>query len=103
LYLLIISGRRNVNALTKQKGADTMTKTMTFAVALALVLVAVMIAAAGINFKSSADAAALPLAVTPGIETPVRATKGDRLDARTEFRVIAGVTVVLRDFSRVVR
>ena len=66
------------------KGTDTMTKTMTFAVALTLVLVAVMIAAAGINDNSPADAAGLPFAVTPGIETPVRATKSDRLNVRQQ-------------------
>ena len=80
-----------------------MTKTMTFAVALALVMFAVTIVTAGINDNSPADAAALPFAVTPGSETPVRATKGDRLDARTEIRKIAGVTVVLRDFDQVIR
>lgn len=80
-----------------------MTKTMTFAVALALVMFAVTIVTAGINDISPADATALPFAVTPGSETPVRATKGDRLDARTEIRKIAGVTVVLRDFDRIIR
>ena len=80
-----------------------MTKSTTYALALALILDAVMIAAASINTNSPADAAALPFAVTPGIETPVRATKGDRLNGRPEFRRIAGVTVVLRDFDRAVR
>ena len=73
------------------------------AVALALIASTIMIAAASIDYNSPADAAALPFAGTPGIETPVRATKGDRFDARPEIRRIAGVTVVLRDFGRVVR
>jgi hypothetical protein len=80
-----------------------MTKTMKFAVALALVMFAVTIATAGINYNSRTDAAALPLSGTPGNETPVRATKGDRLDASPDIRKIAGVTVVLRDFDRVIR
>ena len=80
-----------------------MTKSTTYAVALALILDAIMIAAAGINYNSPADVAALPFAVTPGIETPVRATKSDRLNGRPEIRRIAGVTVVLRDFGQVVR
>lgn len=80
-----------------------MTKTTTYAVALALALDAIMISAAAIDYNSPADAANLPFAFTRGIETPVRATKNDRLDARPEFRMIAGVSVVLRDFSRVVR
>ena len=50
-----------------------------------------------------ANAAALPFAVTPGIETPVRATKSDRLNVRPEIRKIAGVTVVLRDFDSIIR
>jgi hypothetical protein len=78
-----------------------MTKTMTFAAA--LVVVAVTIATAGINDNSPADAAALPFAGMPGSETPVRATKGDRLGARTEIRKIAGVTMFLPDFDQVVR
>ncbi len=80
-----------------------MTKTMKIAVALALVLFAVTIVTAGINDNSPADTTALPFAVTPSSETPVRATKGDRLDARPEIRKIAGVTVVLRDFDRTIR
>ncbi len=80
-----------------------MTKTMKFAVALALVMFAVTIATAGIYGNSPADTGALPFAVTPGSETPVHATKGDRLDVRPEVRVIAGVTVVLRDFDRTIR
>lgn len=80
-----------------------MTKSTTYAIALALILDAVMIAAASVNYNSSANAGALPFAATPGIATPVRATKGDRLDGRPEFRRIAGVSVVLRDFSQTVR
>ncbi len=73
------------------------------AVALALVADTIMIAAAGMNYNSPADPTVLPFAGTPAKQTPVRATKGDRLDARPEIRRIAGVTVVLRDFSRVIR
>lgn len=80
-----------------------MTKSTTYALALALILDAVMIMAASINYNSPADAAALPFAVTPGIETPVRATKSDRLNGRPEIRRIAGVSVVLRDFAQTVR
>ena len=74
-----------------------------FAVALALVLAAIMAVAGGINPNSPADASALPFDAKPGNETPVRATKGDRLDVRPEIRKIAGVTVVLRDIGRIVR
>ncbi len=77
-----------------------MTKSTTIAVALALILAALMIVAVGISYKSPANGAALPFAVTPGIETPVHATKSDRLNVRPEIRKIAGVTVVLRDFDR---
>ena len=73
------------------------------AVALALIVSTIMVAAASIDYNSNANAAALPFAGTHGSETPVRATKGDRLDARPDVRRIAGVTVVLRDFNRVVR
>jgi hypothetical protein len=45
----------------------------------------------------------MPFSAKPGSETPVRATKGDRLHVRPEIRVIAGVTVVLRDFDRTIR
>ena len=85
------------------KGMEPMTKTTTYAVALALIIDAIMIVAASINYNSPADAAALPFAFSPGSETPVRASKGDRLDGRPEIRMIAGVSVVLRDFDRVVR
>lgn len=80
-----------------------MRKSTTYALALALILDTIMIVAASINTNSPADAAALPFAVTPGIETPVRASKSDRLDGRPEIRRIAGVSVVLRDFGRAVR
>jgi hypothetical protein len=73
------------------------------AVMLALILVTIMIAAAGTNYNSAAGAAALPFAGTNGNETPVRATRGDRLDSGLEIRRIAGVSVVLRDFSQTVR
>ena len=84
------------------KGTDTMTRSTTYALALALIADTIMIAAAAINYNSPA-APALPFAAAPGIESPVRATKSDRLNGRPEFRRIAGVTVVLRDFGQVVR
>ena len=74
-----------------------------FAVTLALVLAVMMVVAGGMNYNSPADAAAVPFGTKSGNETPVRATKGDRLDVRPEIRQIAGVTVVLRDISRIVR
>ena len=80
-----------------------MTRSTTYAVALALIADTIMIAAAAINYNSPAAAPALPFAAAPGIESPVRATKSDRLNGRPEFRRIAGVTVVLRDFGQVVR
>jgi hypothetical protein len=80
-----------------------MTRSTTYAIAVALILAAIMIAAASVNYNSPAEAAALPFAVTPGNEIPVRATKGDRLDGRPDIRRIAGVTVVLRDFGRAIR
>ena len=80
-----------------------MTNPMKFAVALALIFAAIMIAAASINYNSPAATTALPSSAKFGNETPVRATKGDRLDVRPEIRMIAGVTVVLRDFDRIVR
>ncbi len=39
----------------------------------------------------------------PGNETPVRATKDDRLHVRPETRKITGVTVVMRDLGRTIR
>lgn len=74
-----------------------------FAVALALIADTIMIAAAGIDHNFRNDPAATPVFGAHGAQTPVRATKGDRLDARPEIRRIAGVTVVLRDFGRAVR
>jgi hypothetical protein len=79
-----------------------MTLSMTFAVALALIL-ATIFAVAGLNkYSSLADAAGLPFSAKLGNETPVRATKGDRLHVRPETRKIAGVTVVLRDFDQII-
>ncbi len=80
-----------------------MTNSTKFAVALTLILVAIVAVASGNKYNSPTDAAALPFSTKPGNETPVRATKGDRLDARPEIRKIAGVTVVLRDFDRTIR
>ena len=81
-----------------------MTNSTKYAVALVLVLAAVAaVAIGGIKSKSSADAAALPYSAGSGQETPVRATKSDRLHVRHDVRQIAGVTVVLRDFDRVIR
>lgn len=73
------------------------------AVALALIADTIMIAAAGINYNAPADPTVLPFAGTHSKQTAVRTTKSDRLDARPDVRRIAGVSVVLRDFSRVVR
>ena len=86
-----------------KQGTNAMRNSTKCAVALALVLAAIMVVAGGINYNSPADAAALPLAAKPGNETPVRATKGDRLDVHPEIRKIAGVSVVLRDFGQTVR
>ena len=74
-----------------------------FAVALALVFAAITVVAVGNKNSFSADTAALPFSAKPGNETPVRATKGDRLDIRPEARKIAGVTVVLHDLGRTIR
>lgn len=73
-----------------------MTNAAKYAVALALILAATVAVAGGIKSGSPVDAA------KPGSETPVRATKGDRFHVRPEIRVIAGVTVVLRDFDRTI-
>ena len=73
------------------------------AAALALILAAVTVATDGVNEEPPTDAAALPFATTPGNESPVRATKGDRLDAHPDIRKIAGVTFVLRDIGAIVR
>ena len=83
--------------------ARTITNSTKFAVALALILAAITAVASGNKSNSPADAAALPFSAKPGNETPVRATKGDRLDIRPEARKIAGVTVVLRDLGRTIR
>ena len=80
-----------------------MTNPTRFAVALALVLAAIVAVAADNKYNAPVGAAALPFSAKPGNETPVRATKGDRLQVRSEIRKIAGVTVVLRDFDRTIR
>ena len=80
-----------------------MTNSTKFAVALALILGAIAAVASGNKYNSPTDAAALPSSAKPGNETPVRATKGDRLHVRSEIRKIAGVTVVMRDFGRTIR
>jgi len=71
--------------------------------ALGLIVATILVAAGTMNDNSRAGAAALPFAVTPGTESPVRATKGDRIDLGPQIRTIAGVTMVLRDFDRAVR
>ena len=95
------------NAATSAAGwkqeTNAMKNSTKSAVALALVLAAIMVVASGINYNSPADAAALPFAGSPGSATPVRENKADRLDAGAKIRRIAGVTLVLRDFGRVVR
>ncbi len=80
-----------------------MTNSTKFAVALALILGAIAAVASGNKYNSPTDAAALPSSAKPGNETPVRATKGDRLHVRSEIREIARVTVVMRDFGRTIR
>jgi hypothetical protein len=70
---------------------------------LVLIAAAVIVAAAGIDSGSPANFVALPFAATPRNETPVRSTKGDRLDVYPEIRKIAGVTIVLRDLDPIVR
>ena len=80
-----------------------MTNSTKFAVALALILTAITAVAVGNKYHSPADATASPFPAKPGNETPVRATKGDRLHVRPEIRKIAGVTVVLRDFDSIIR
>ena len=80
-----------------------MTNSTKFAVALTLIFAAIMAVAAGGNkYNSPADAGVLQFSAKPGNETPVRATKDDRLQVRLEIRGIAGVTVVLRDFGPIV-
>ena len=68
-----------------------MTNSTNFAVALALILAAIMVVAVGIKYNSPADTAALRFSAKPGNETPVRATKGDRLQVRPEIPNFAGV------------
>jgi len=80
-----------------------MTKSTKFALALALIFAAIMAVAGGNQNYSPADTAALPSSNKPGSETPVRATKGDRLHVRSEIRKIAGVTVVLRKTDWTIR
>jgi len=95
-----------VNAAGWEQGTKAMTNSTKLVMALALILAAIMVAVGDVNDTSRADAAALPSVgptFTPSNETPVRATKGDRLDSRPKIREIAGVTLVLRDFSRTVR
>ena len=79
-----------------------MTNSTKFAVALALILGAIAAVASGNKYNSPTDAAALPSSAKPGNETPVRATKGDRLHVRSEIRKIAGVTVVLREIDQTI-
>ena len=81
-----------------------MTNSTKFAVALVVILAAITaVAAGGYKYYTSADSAALPFSAKAAEETPVRATKGDRLQVRHEIRGITGVTVVLRDFGRTIR
>jgi len=80
-----------------------MTNSTKFALVLALFLAAIMAVAGGTKGNSPADAVALPLSAKTGNETPVRATKGDRLYVRPETRKITGVTVDLRDFGWAIR
>ncbi len=80
-----------------------MTNSTKFAVALVLILAAIVAVASGDKYNSPTDAAALPFSAKPGNETPVRATKGDRLHIRSDIRRIAGVTVVMRDFGPIIR
>lgn len=81
-----------------------MTNTTKFALALALIFAAIVAVALGGNkYNALINAAALPLSAKPGSETPVRATKGDRLHVRSELRKIGGATIVLRDLGRTIR
>ena len=68
-----------------------MTNSTNFAVALAVIFAATMVVAVGIKYNSPADTTALRFSAKPGNETPVRATKGDRLHLSHEIRGIAGV------------
>ena len=81
-----------------------MTNSTRITVALVLIFAAIVAVAVGGNkFNSPSDAAALPLAAVPGKESPVRATKGDRIHVGAEIRKIAGVTIVMRDFGPTIR
>ena len=80
-----------------------MTNRAKYAVTLALILVAIVAVAGGFNLNSPADAVASDISAKPGGETPVRATKGDRLRVRSEIRRIEGVTLVMRDFGQTIR
>jgi len=79
-----------------------MTKTTTSLVMLALAISAIVIATAGLKGRTHSGAATFPLSFTSGNESPVRATKQDRLDVRPDIRKIAGVTLVLRDLGQIV-
>ena len=69
-----------------------MTNSTLFAVAVTLLVATIMaMATYGIKYNFSADIAALPSPAKFGNETPVRATKGDRLDARPKIDKFAGV------------
>jgi len=69
-----------------------MTNSTSFAMALALLVAAIMaMAAHGIKYNFPANNAALPISAKIGNETPVRATKGDRLQFRPEIDKFAGV------------
>jgi len=68
-----------------------MTNSTNFAVALAVIFAATMVVAVGIKYNSPADTTALRFSAKPGNETPVRATKGDRLQVRPEIEKFAGV------------
>lgn len=80
-----------------------MTNSTKLTMALALIVATFSVAAGSTNLNSPAGAATLPFAGTHGIEKPVRATKGNRLDIRPNIREIAGVTIVLRDIDQVIR
>jgi hypothetical protein len=64
---------------------------MIIAYALVLILAAIIFVVASVYRDSPADIAALSFSAKPSKETPVRATKGDRLDARPEVGNFAGV------------
>jgi hypothetical protein len=106
VYVRFLRKRKAVTSTVGRKrriGAIKNSTKLVMALTLALMLTVIMVAVGGINDNSPAGAAALPLATGSGHETPVRATKGDRLDTGPKIRKIAGVTVVMRDFSTTVR